>query len=136
MRARAQATVWVWKKQLQLQAQSRTEIQGLHSRDGDGVMNRPPSPLTMFLSRHTRRREASRSSAAAVCRCQGVVLRWRGKAAVLGGRQSAASVSAIVCSGFGPLRCNRPQKGVTVYRRIILAALSRCGARSFQAFDL
>ena len=27
------------------------------SRDGGGVMNRPPSPLTMLLSRHTRRRE-------------------------------------------------------------------------------
>src|SRR3954468_4541349 len=26
------------------------------SRDGGGVMNRPPSPLTMLLSRHTRRR--------------------------------------------------------------------------------
>ena len=26
-------------------------------RDGGGVMNRPPSPLTMLLSRHTRRRE-------------------------------------------------------------------------------
>src|ERR1700722_15269869 len=26
-------------------------------RDGGGVMNRPPSPLTCFLSRHTRRRE-------------------------------------------------------------------------------
>src|SRR3954447_15616239 len=28
------------------------------SRDGGGVVNRPPSPLTMLLSRHTRRREA------------------------------------------------------------------------------
>src|SRR4051794_33638829 len=27
------------------------------SRDGGGVVNRPPSPLTMLLSRHTRRRE-------------------------------------------------------------------------------
>ena len=27
------------------------------SRDGYGVVNRPPSPLTMLLSRHTRRRE-------------------------------------------------------------------------------
>src|SRR3954471_15906721 len=27
------------------------------SRDGGGVMNRPPSPLTMLLSRHTRRRD-------------------------------------------------------------------------------
>src|SRR6516162_9667054 len=26
-------------------------------RDGGGVVNRPPSPLTMLLSRHTRRRE-------------------------------------------------------------------------------
>src|SRR5262249_31721748 len=26
-------------------------------RDGGGVMNRPPSPLIMLLSRHTRRRE-------------------------------------------------------------------------------
>jgi hypothetical protein len=26
-------------------------------RDGGGVMNRPPSPFTMLLSRHTRRRE-------------------------------------------------------------------------------
>src|SRR3954468_8077449 len=26
------------------------------SRDGGGVVNRPPSPLTMLLSRHTRRR--------------------------------------------------------------------------------
>src|SRR4051794_35213139 len=40
------------------------------SRDGGGVMNRPPSPLTMLLSRHTRRREfisflASATAAAA-----------------------------------------------------------------------
>src|SRR5689334_22581637 len=27
------------------------------SRDGGGVVNRPPSPLTMLLSRHTRRRD-------------------------------------------------------------------------------
>src|SRR3954469_16254909 len=27
------------------------------SRDGGGVVNRPPSALTMLLSRHTRRRE-------------------------------------------------------------------------------
>src|SRR4051794_39067647 len=27
------------------------------SRDGGGVVNRPPSPLIMLLSRHTRRRE-------------------------------------------------------------------------------
>src|SRR3954464_10845158 len=27
------------------------------SRDGGGVINRPPSPLTMLLSRHTRRRD-------------------------------------------------------------------------------
>ena len=27
------------------------------SRDGGAVVNRPPSPLTMLLSRHTRRRE-------------------------------------------------------------------------------
>src|SRR3954469_9154954 len=27
------------------------------SRDGGGVVNRPPSSLTMLLSRHTRRRE-------------------------------------------------------------------------------
>jgi hypothetical protein len=27
------------------------------SRDGGGVVNRPPSPLTMLLSRHTSRRE-------------------------------------------------------------------------------
>jgi hypothetical protein len=27
------------------------------SRDGSGVVNRPPSPLNMLLSRHTRRRE-------------------------------------------------------------------------------
>src|SRR5690349_20375904 len=27
------------------------------SRDGGGVMNRPPSPFSMLLSRHTRRRE-------------------------------------------------------------------------------
>src|SRR5215831_11427266 len=26
-------------------------------RDGGGLMSRPPSPLTMLLSRHTRRRE-------------------------------------------------------------------------------
>src|ERR1700758_2487873 len=36
-------------------------------RDGGGVVNRPPSPLTMLLSRHTRRREfiAGLSSAVA-----------------------------------------------------------------------
>jgi hypothetical protein len=27
------------------------------SRDGSGVVNRPPPPLNMLLSRHTRRRE-------------------------------------------------------------------------------
>src|SRR6516164_5099414 len=27
------------------------------SRDGSGVVNRPPSPLNMLLSRHTRRRD-------------------------------------------------------------------------------
>src|SRR3954449_3481173 len=35
------------------------------SRDGGGVVNRPPSPLTMLLSRHTRRREVVAGVAAA-----------------------------------------------------------------------
>ena len=34
------------------------------SRDGGGVVNRPPSPLTMLLSRHTRRREVIAALAA------------------------------------------------------------------------
>src|SRR5215204_859094 len=36
------------------------------SRDGGGVVNRPPSPLTMLLSRHTRRREVIAGMAGAV----------------------------------------------------------------------
>src|SRR6516162_6585222 len=35
------------------------------SRDGSGVVNRPPSPLNMLLSRHTRRREFMLVGAAA-----------------------------------------------------------------------
>jgi hypothetical protein len=49
----------LWKKRLELQAHSRFAIRdgcGLAVVTG-GVMNRPPSPLTMLLSRHTRRRE-------------------------------------------------------------------------------
>src|SRR3954447_25181703 len=34
------------------------------SRDGGGVVNRPPSPLTMLLSRHTRRRASIATLAA------------------------------------------------------------------------
>jgi hypothetical protein len=61
MRARALATVREWKKRLEHQAHSRPCHRGrlrASSRDGGGVVNRPPSPLTMLLSRHTRRREA------------------------------------------------------------------------------
>src|SRR5262249_45686620 len=60
MRARAHATVRVWKKRLELQAHSRdSNPKRLRAsgRDGGDVVNRPPSPLTMLLSRHTKRRE-------------------------------------------------------------------------------
>jgi hypothetical protein len=35
----------------------KAEAAAASSRDGSGVVNRPPSPLNMLLSRHTRRRE-------------------------------------------------------------------------------
>jgi len=50
----------LWKKQLESPSSfavydpRRLRASG---RDGGGVMKRPPSPLTMLLSRHTRRRE-------------------------------------------------------------------------------
>src|SRR5262249_24074273 len=59
MRARALATVRVWKKRLEHQAHSRFDIRGAcgaSGRDEGRVMIRPSSPLTMLLSRHTRRR--------------------------------------------------------------------------------
>jgi hypothetical protein len=59
MRARALATVREWKKRLEHQAHSRFKSRGgcgLPVGDGGGVVNRPPSPLNMLLSRHTRRR--------------------------------------------------------------------------------
>src|SRR5215217_8022760 len=37
------------------------------SRDGGGVVNRPPSPLPILLSRHTRRREVSALIGAVAC---------------------------------------------------------------------
>ena len=51
MRARAQATVRVWKKRLELQAHSRFRIR---NACGLAVVT---SPLTMLLSRHTKRRD-------------------------------------------------------------------------------
>src|SRR3974377_1398622 len=38
--------MWCWLRRLRAS-----------SRDGGGVVNRPPSPLNMLLFRHTRRRE-------------------------------------------------------------------------------
>src|SRR3974390_1936593 len=38
--------MWCWLRRLRAS-----------SRDGGGVVNRPPSPLNMLLSKHTRRRE-------------------------------------------------------------------------------
>jgi putative tryptophan/tyrosine transport system substrate-binding protein len=59
MRARALATVREWKKTAgapsSFAALSPRRLRA-SSRDGGGVVNRPPSPLTMLLSRHTRRR--------------------------------------------------------------------------------
>src|SRR3974390_1870672 len=60
MRARAQATAPVWKKRPESPSSFAVwDPRRLRAsdRDGGGVVNRPPSPLTMLLSRHTRRRE-------------------------------------------------------------------------------
>src|SRR3954452_7872600 len=59
MRARALATVRVWKRRLEHQAHSRFEPRRRRasSHDGDRIVTRPPSPISMLLSRHTRRRE-------------------------------------------------------------------------------
>src|SRR5262245_4012434 len=60
MRARAQATVRVWKKatgapsSLADYGPTRLRASG---RDRGGLVNRPPPPLSMLFSRHTRRRE-------------------------------------------------------------------------------
>jgi hypothetical protein len=58
MRARAQATVRVWKTGAPSSFADwdprRLRASG---RDGGGIVNRPPSSLTMLLSRHATRRE-------------------------------------------------------------------------------
>ena len=51
-------TVRVWKKRLEHQAHSRFEHRdgdGLPVTTGDRAVTRPPSPISMLLSRHPRR---------------------------------------------------------------------------------
>ena len=50
------------------------------SRDGGGVVNRPPSPLTMLLSRHTRRREVYCGARAAAARALSLARRSQPRA--------------------------------------------------------
>src|SRR5215207_3612950 len=58
MRARALATVREWKKRLEHQAHSRPCHRGGYGLPAAmGAVSRPPSPLTMLLSRHPRRRD-------------------------------------------------------------------------------
>src|SRR3954453_15774229 len=59
------------------------------SRDGGGVMNRPPSPLTMLLSRHTRRREV-------LAFIGGVVVAWP-----LDGRTQQPATAVVGFLGTG-----------------------------------
>ena len=74
------------------------------SRDGGGVVNRPPSPLTMLLSRHTRRREVIAAVLAGTTLTRSVTARAQrvARIALLGGgtAQSNAVFIEVLRQGW------------------------------------
>src|SRR4051812_37991663 len=73
------------------------------SRDGGGVVNRPPSPLTMLLSRHTRRRDVLVSLAGASA--------WPLRASAIAGSFSARAQEVQKRWRIGFMRVGPPPAG-------------------------